>query len=228
MPRTKRDDPKELLRLALIGFDAQIAELQMTHAQLAALINQPSASQDVEEATPQKRRKLSDAARAKISAAAKARWARERGAKAKVQKSKPAAKKAQSKSKSTKSRPATAKAKKASAKNGKGLVLSLPQPPGELPLASLKVSVKVINEKGQAIKMARVTLLPARGKLAAATGSSSAAGVFETKSPLKVGDYRLRVEHADYLKFEDQVEIIEGGLKGKAAFTVRLKSLLKK
>jgi len=70
----------------------------------------------VEVATPQKRRKLSDAARAKIGAAAKARWTRERGAKAKVQKSKPAAKKAQSKAKSAKTRPATAKAKKAPAK----------------------------------------------------------------------------------------------------------------
>jgi hypothetical protein len=116
MPGTKRDDPTELLRLALIGLDAQIAELQKTRAQLAALINQPSASPDVEAATPQKRRKLSNAARAKISAAAKARWAGERGVKAKVQKSKPAAKNAQSKAKSAKTRPATGKAKKAPAK----------------------------------------------------------------------------------------------------------------
>jgi hypothetical protein len=116
MPRTKRDDPTELLRLALIGLDAQIAALQQTRAQLAALIDQPSASPDVEATTPQKRRKLSDAARAKISAAAKARWARERGAKAKVQQSKQAAKKAQSNAKSAKTRPATAKAKKAPAK----------------------------------------------------------------------------------------------------------------
>jgi hypothetical protein len=89
-------------------------------------------------------------------------------------------------------------------------------------------SKKVINEKGQAIKMARVTLLPARGKVAAAAGLSSAAGVFETKTLLKPGDYRLRVEHADYVKFEDQVELIEGGQNNKASFTVRLKSLLKK
>jgi hypothetical protein len=116
MPTTKKDDPAELLRLAIIGLDAQIAELQKTRAQLAALIDRPSASPDVEAATPQKRRKLSDAARAKISAAAKARWARERGAKAKVQKSKAAAKKAQSKAKPAKTRPATAKAKKAPAK----------------------------------------------------------------------------------------------------------------
>jgi hypothetical protein len=116
MPRTKRDDPTELLRLAFIGFEAQIADLQKTRAQLAALIDKPSASPEVEAATPQKRRKLSDTARAKISAATKARWAREREAKAKVQKSKPAAKKAQSKPKSAKTRPATAKAKKAPAK----------------------------------------------------------------------------------------------------------------
>ena len=106
--------------------------------------------------------------------------------------------------------------------------LSLPQPIGEPRSAALKVAVKVINEKGQAIKMAKVTLLPARGKVAAATGSSSATGVFETKSPLKAGDYRLQVERAGYVKFEDQVELIEGKQKNKASFTVRLKSLLKK
>jgi hypothetical protein len=59
MPKTKRDDPTELLRLALIGFDAQIAELQKTRAQLAALIDQAAARPDVEVAAPQKRRKLS-------------------------------------------------------------------------------------------------------------------------------------------------------------------------
>jgi hypothetical protein len=103
--------------------------------------------------------------------------------------------------------------------------LSLPRPPEETRRAALKVAVKVINEKGQAIKLARVTLLPARGKVAVAAGPSSAAGVFETKTPLKAGDYRLRVERAGYVKFEDQVELIEGGQKNKASFTVRLKSL---
>jgi hypothetical protein len=107
-------------------------------------------------------------------------------------------------------------------------LLSLPQPPEETRYASLKVAVKVINEKGQAIGNARVTILPSRGKVAASVGSSSAAGVFETKSLLKAGDYRLRVERAGYVKFEDQVEIIEGGLKGKASFTVRLKSIPRK
>lgn len=119
MPRTKRDDPTESLRLALIGLDAQIADLQKTRAQLAALIDRPSASPDVEAAPPQKRRNLSDAARAKISAAAKARWARERKAKVKAQKPKTAVKKAQSKAKPAKARPAPAKGKRSSAKKGK-------------------------------------------------------------------------------------------------------------
>jgi len=105
MPKTKRDDPTELLRLALIGFDAQIAELQKTRAQLAELIDQAAARPDVEVAAPQKRRKLSAAARAKISAAARARWAREKKAKAKTQKPKPVAKKAQSKAKPAKNKP---------------------------------------------------------------------------------------------------------------------------
>jgi hypothetical protein len=114
MPTTRRDDPAELLRLALIGLDAQIAELQETRAQLAAFINQRSAGPAAETAAPQKRRKLSAAARAKISAAAKARWARER--KAKAQKPKKTAKKTQSKTKPTKAKPAPAKAKKAPGK----------------------------------------------------------------------------------------------------------------
>jgi hypothetical protein len=112
MPKTKRDDPTELLRLALIGFDARIAELQKTRAQLAALIDQPPARPDVEAAAPRKRRKLSAEARAKISAAAKARWAREKKARAKNQKPKPIAKEAQSKAKPAKARPASGKAKK--------------------------------------------------------------------------------------------------------------------
>ena|SRR5215475_7893020 len=82
MFKTKRDDPTDLLRLALIRMNERIAELGKTRAQLAALIDQPSASPEVEAAAPQKRRKLSDAAKAKIRAAVKARWARERKASA--------------------------------------------------------------------------------------------------------------------------------------------------
>lgn len=114
MPTTRRDDPAELLRLALIGLDAQIAELQETRAQLAALIDQRSAGLAAEIAAPQKRRKLSAEARAKISDSAKARWARER--KAKAQKPKKTAKKTQSKTKPTKAKKAPAKAKKAPVK----------------------------------------------------------------------------------------------------------------
>src|SRR5262249_21583661 len=42
---------------------------------------------------------------------------------------------------------------------------------------TLKVAVKVIDEKGQAVKGARVTFLPTRGKIPVATGLPSANGV---------------------------------------------------
>jgi hypothetical protein len=116
MSKTKRDDPAELLRLAITGLDERIAELQAIHTQLAAMIGRPSGDIAVEAAAPQKRRKLSAEAREKISAAAKARWAGVRKAKAKTQKPKPTAKKTQSKAKPAKARPAPAKAKKAPAK----------------------------------------------------------------------------------------------------------------
>ena len=92
MPTTRRNDLAELLRLALIGFDAQIAELQERRAQLAALLDQRSAHSAAETAAPQKRRKLSAAARAKISASQKARWAKERKGEAEKQKPNAAAK----------------------------------------------------------------------------------------------------------------------------------------
>jgi hypothetical protein len=114
MLKTKRDDPAGLLRLAIPGLDEQIAELQETRSQLAALIER-SAGLAAETAAPRKQRKLSAEARAKISAA-KARWARERKAKVKAQKPKTAAKKAQSKANPAKARPAPAKGKRSSAK----------------------------------------------------------------------------------------------------------------
>jgi len=119
MPTTKRTDPAELLRLALDGFDAQIAELQATRAQLAAMIGRPAATPAIEVATPQKRRTLSAAARAKISAAAKARWAKERKGKAEKRKPKAAAKTARAKAKPVKPAPARAKAKKTPAEKDK-------------------------------------------------------------------------------------------------------------
>jgi|SRR5262245_49519494 hypothetical protein len=118
MPKTKKDDPAELLRHAITGLDEQIAELQEIQTQLAAMIGRPSANFAVEAAVPQKRRKLSAEAREKISAAAKSRWARERKAKAKAQKAKPATEKVKSKGKPAKARPALAKKKKSSAKKG--------------------------------------------------------------------------------------------------------------
>jgi len=119
MPKTKRDDPTELLRLALVGLDAQIAELQKMRVQLAALLDQPPASPDVEAAAPQKRRTLSAATSAKISAAQKARWAKERKGKAEKQKPNGAAKTARAKAKPIEPAPARMKAKKSIAEMDK-------------------------------------------------------------------------------------------------------------
>src|SRR5262245_38917483 len=118
MPTTRRNDPAELLRLALDGLDAQIAELLKTRAQLAAMIDQPPAGPVIEAAAPIKR-KMSAAARAKISAGAKARWAREKKAKAKTQKPKSAAKKGQPKAKPIEPAPARTTAKKSTAEKDK-------------------------------------------------------------------------------------------------------------
>src|SRR5215813_11366962 len=116
---TKRTDPAELLRLALDGFDAQIAELQAKRAQLAAMIGRSSATPAVEVAPPQKRRALSAVARAKISAAAKARWAKKRKGKAEKQKPNAAAKTARAKAKPIEPAPARTKAKKSTAEKDK-------------------------------------------------------------------------------------------------------------
>jgi hypothetical protein len=115
---TQRDDPTELFRQALDGLDEQVAELRKTRAQLAALIDERSTVQAAPAVAPQKR-KLSAAWIAKISVAAKARWARVKKAQAKAQKPTPAAKKTQSKVKSAKARLATAKTMKSAAKKGK-------------------------------------------------------------------------------------------------------------
>ena len=116
---TKRTDPAELLRLALDGFDAQIAELQAKRAQLAAMIGRSSANPAVEVAPTQKRRKLSAVARAKISAAAKARWAKKRKGKAEKQKQNAAAKTARAKARPIEPAPARKKAKKSTAEEDK-------------------------------------------------------------------------------------------------------------
>jgi Carboxypeptidase regulatory-like domain len=101
--------------------------------------------------------------------------------------------------------------------------VSLPPTSGASLSTMLRVSVKVINEKGQAIKSARVTLLHKRGKLPVATGLTGANGVYQTKTLIEAGDQRLRVEADGYVNVEDQIEVIEGSKKGNASITVRLK-----
>jgi hypothetical protein len=128
MSRTKRD-LAELLRLALISFDAQIAELIERRAKLTALINGQPAGPGVKAATPRNRRKLSAAARAKIGAAQKARWAKERKGKAEKQKPKAAAKTARAKAKPIKPAPARAKAKKSPAEKDKPTKTNLTEKP---------------------------------------------------------------------------------------------------
>lgn len=78
MPSTKTVDQSELIQLALIGIDARIAELQATRAQLLAQTGTPSPSPAAKSSKRRKRRKVSAETRVKLSAAAQARWARER------------------------------------------------------------------------------------------------------------------------------------------------------
>ena len=44
MPKNKKDNTAELLRLAITGLDNQIAELQEIQTQLSAMVGRPSAS----------------------------------------------------------------------------------------------------------------------------------------------------------------------------------------
>jgi len=117
MPKTRREDVAELLRLALNSLDTEIADLQEKRMQLSAMIGGQSTGPAMKSAALPKRRGLSAAGRAKISAAAKARWARERKEKAKASKPKPIAKKAPAKL--AKAQSAPVKAKKSPAKKGR-------------------------------------------------------------------------------------------------------------
>ena len=74
MPTARRNDLAKLLRLALEDLDTQITDLREMRAKLGVMINRPSEASAVGMAALQKRRTLSAAARAKIGAAAKARW----------------------------------------------------------------------------------------------------------------------------------------------------------
>lgn len=113
MSTINQDNPTELLQRTLAAFDSQIAELQAKRAQIAALLGAPAAKTAAPKVTATKATeapkqwKMSDEARARISAAAKKRWA----AKKKADKAEAAAKPAEAKTKPTK-----APAKKASTK----------------------------------------------------------------------------------------------------------------
>jgi hypothetical protein len=78
MSFVRNKNVSELLRLAIIGYSVQIAELQSRRAQLAMMIKDKPKRSAVNDIAPKKRRKLSAAARAKIGAAQKARWARDK------------------------------------------------------------------------------------------------------------------------------------------------------
>jgi hypothetical protein len=114
MPTTEKDDLGELLRRALTALDAQIAELQAKRVQLAALADQHPTVPAVKTAAaaPEKQRTMSAEARAKISAAAKERWAKKKKAQAKDLKANSTTKKteAKAKPKSTKAKPEKAAA----------------------------------------------------------------------------------------------------------------------
>lgn len=131
MPTTERQDPWELLNQAIALLDQQIAELQSRRAGLAALIGQPTTPATTTAPTPSKQRTMSDEAKARISAAAKKRWAQKKkaaNAAAKTGATAPAksapkaastaskAKPAPNKAKPTKGKPAPKAAKKATKK----------------------------------------------------------------------------------------------------------------
>ena len=106
-----REDLAGLLRLAIAAYGAKIAELQETRAQLIQLIDGTSADTAVKMPATRKKGRLSAAARAKISAAQKARWEKTRKEKAKKQKPTSAAKAAKSKAQPVKAALVPAKAK---------------------------------------------------------------------------------------------------------------------
>ena len=93
MQKRKSDEQSELIALALLGIDAQIAELERKRAALVAQAGQPRATVAAPKAQakakaqakvaapaakPRKRGKFSAAHRAKLKAAAQKRWAKVR------------------------------------------------------------------------------------------------------------------------------------------------------
>src|SRR5690349_3929927 len=84
MPTSKsepiQENAMDLLQRAISAFDTQIADLQAKRAQLIALTGQPVTVTAAPTAAAPKSRGMSDEAKAKISAAAKKRWAKHRKA----------------------------------------------------------------------------------------------------------------------------------------------------
>jgi hypothetical protein len=118
MPTNLEKDLADLLQQAMDGIDEQIAKLETQRAQLAALVGRTAGNASaIESLLPRKRRKFSAETKAKLKAAAKARWARVRAEKAKALKAKANTKTA---AKKTKANPAPAK--KAPAKKAKAAV----------------------------------------------------------------------------------------------------------
>ncbi len=97
MPKTKGKDLAELLRQIIGAVELRIADLQSKRALLTAMLDQKPANDTTELEIPRARRKMSPATKAKIRAAAKARWARERAMNAKGQSTKSGAKKVMAK-----------------------------------------------------------------------------------------------------------------------------------
>jgi hypothetical protein len=72
--------PKSIIEAAIIGFQHQKTQIDEQIAELRAMLNDgPAPTAATPEAPAQKRRKMSAAARRKVSLAQKARWAKLRG-----------------------------------------------------------------------------------------------------------------------------------------------------
>ena len=83
---------QEILRMALVGYEAEREKINEKLFEIRALLGGRSTTAAVEEAPVRKRRRMSKEARARISAATKARWAafrREKATAAKRTKKRP-------------------------------------------------------------------------------------------------------------------------------------------
>ena|GEM_PF-2018325 len=157
MPTTKREDLAELIHFAIIGLDAQIAELKGKRAQLAALTDRQSPLAAVETTTPRKRREISAATKAKISAAQKARWTRERKEKAEEPQLNAVIKTARPKVKMIEPAPERPKAKVINPAPARAKAKTI-EPAPERPKAKA-----ILIKRGQ-VKTETIELAPARAK----------------------------------------------------------------